>query len=160
MTKFENTVPEPNEKVGSDLQPEDQQYVLETFRNRFTGEHKPSWVTPRSSYSVQFKDDADWLAHTYFVVNNNGRVNKNFRTCRSYPTWPEGCPPMPVREFEIYEGGDPYSNDWETSEITSKGTFYVGGLRAPKAELVRRLRRDYPGCVIRYRNTGQRMETK
>ena len=64
------------------------------------------------------------------------------------------------REFEIYESGDPYSSDWDASQVTEIGTFYMGGAHAPKVELVRRLRRDYPGCVIRYRNSNRIVRMK
>lgn len=84
---------EANSKVGSELTKEDQQYVLAAFVHRFTGEHQPSWTAelmPNGrKYPVQFKDDREWLANSWFRVYNNGRVNRNTCSCWSSPTWPE-----------------------------------------------------------------------
>jgi len=76
---------------GSDLGPKLQAEVKAAYVHRFTGEHKPGWVTTTGApYRVQFKDDADWLANTFFHITKQGELNKRIKHCESHPTWPEG----------------------------------------------------------------------
>lgn len=81
-----------NLKLGTELNAEDQAYVLRAYVHRFTGQHKPTWARkPRpdgSDYPVQFKDDQDWLAHTEFYVTPKGRLDRRQDLCFSHATWP------------------------------------------------------------------------
>ena len=69
-----------------------QRQVLNKFVYRYTGEHKPAWANKEwkdgKPYPLQFKDDADWLAHTYFEVTVKGELSKLNAYCESSPTWP------------------------------------------------------------------------
>lgn len=66
------------------------------FVHRFTGEHKPKWAHKPfkneslrlTAYPVQFADDTDWLANTYFEVTKQGELDRRTGHCESYPTWP------------------------------------------------------------------------
>ena len=82
---------------GSDMPIHLQQEAKRRFVHRFTGEHKPTWTRKPfrdekynlTCYPVQFKDDQDWLEHTYFeLVKDGSRFNNRKRFCESYPTWP------------------------------------------------------------------------
>lgn len=79
---------------GSHLGPRLQKQVLAQFVHRFTGDHKPSWANePRpdgSAYPVQFRDDQDWLANTFFEITAKGELSRRTRHCESHPTWPNG----------------------------------------------------------------------
>jgi hypothetical protein len=79
-------------KRGCDLSPDEQKYVLAAFVHRFTGQHKPAWARllrpDGTAYPVQFKDDADWLAHTDFEVTARGKLDTRNAYCCSSPTWP------------------------------------------------------------------------
>lgn len=85
--------------LGSELSAADQRYVLAAFVHRFTRDHKPAWARkPRAdgtAYPVQFASDADWLAHTRFVVTKTGRASRSACECQSSPTWPDGRPSLP-----------------------------------------------------------------
>lgn len=77
---------------GKDLHPDDKAYVLAGYVHRFTGDHFPQWARdPRpdgSAYPVQFANDADWLANTWFRARKNGRLDRRVQHCDSRPTWP------------------------------------------------------------------------
>ncbi|WP_145670156.1 hypothetical protein [Bradyrhizobium stylosanthis] len=73
-------------KLGTDLHPADQRFVLSAYVHRFTGSHRPKWAKPDNA--VQFADDQDWLAHTRFAVRANGRLDRRVARCHSSPTWP------------------------------------------------------------------------
>lgn len=79
---------------GTLLSAADQRHVLAAYVNRYTCTHKPEWACqPRPNgqpYLPQFCDDADWLAHTEFVVTKSGRLDMRTRYCHSSPTWPQG----------------------------------------------------------------------
>jgi hypothetical protein len=79
-------------KYGSELRPEVQQDCLQRFVHRFTGDHHPLWARAKrpdgTDYPLQFKDDADWLAHTTFAVKADGTLHNGVKTCNSAPTWP------------------------------------------------------------------------
>ena len=79
-------------KLGSELTPEEQQYVLATYVHRFTGDHKPAWASKEwkdgQPYPLQFKDDKDWLANTRFQTNKAGSLDSRCNECHSVPTWP------------------------------------------------------------------------
>jgi hypothetical protein len=66
--------------VGNQLDKEDRAYVLTAYVHRFTGNHKPNWANKAmpngEPYEVQFKDDEDWLNHTYFAINRKGKLDK------------------------------------------------------------------------------------
>lgn len=72
--------------LGSHLGPKLQAECKAMFVHRFTGEHRPKWAS--KPYKVQFADDADWLAHTYFEVTKQGELDKRSHYCESHPTWP------------------------------------------------------------------------
>jgi hypothetical protein len=78
--------------LGAMLCEADQKHVLAAYVHRFTGEHRPAWANKPmpdgQAYPVQFKDDLDWLAHSYFAIRKNGRLNMLVKHCESYPTWP------------------------------------------------------------------------
>ena len=82
--------------LGSELSPAVQQECRARFVHRFTGEHRPRWANepmPNGTpYRVQFKDDADWLAHTKFNTKADGTLDERYSYCVSDPTWPEGNP--------------------------------------------------------------------
>lgn len=79
-------------KLGSDLCETDKLYVLGAYVYRYTGDHKPAWASKEWKngipYPLQFKDDADWLAHTKFQMTKKGELNHQTRECHSIPTWP------------------------------------------------------------------------
>ena len=78
--------------LGYELAHNEQRKALAQFVHRFTGEHTPAWarlpMPDGRAYAVQFKDDADWLRHTCFAVNNDGKLSKRVHFCESSPTWP------------------------------------------------------------------------
>lgn len=82
-----------NHKLGTELHPDDRKHVLAAYVHRFTAQHKPRWAHSEwkngESYPVQFASDADWLAHTRFAVNRNGRLDRHVHSCFSSPTWPD-----------------------------------------------------------------------
>jgi hypothetical protein len=88
-------------RLGSELSPATQAECKARFIHRFTGENRPAWANKPmddgTPYPLQFKDDADWLAHTLFCVNKDGTLNGPARYCESSPTWPEGKPARPVK---------------------------------------------------------------
>ena len=74
---------------GTDLPKHLQNEALRTFVHRCTGEHIPQWARRgRSSgpYRVQFKDDREWLANTFFYVTEKGTLAAR-KHCESTPTW-------------------------------------------------------------------------
>lgn len=77
---------------GSDLGPYLQEQVKRVFIHRFTGEHLPEWAklphADGSAYELQFANDADWLANTYFWITAKGELAKRPNSCYSTPTWP------------------------------------------------------------------------
>lgn len=79
-------------KLGSELPRDEQRYVLEAFGNRYTADRRPLWAREKRpcgrAYLPHFKDDADWLANTFFVVTKSGRLDRRFNHCFSYPTLP------------------------------------------------------------------------
>ncbi len=78
---------------GDELTPEDRRNVLAFYLFRYTRDHVPAWVrNPRregTTHPVQFDSDADWLAHTWFAVRADGRLDGRYRLCDSRPTWPD-----------------------------------------------------------------------
>lgn len=64
-----------------------QQQAKAQFVHRYTGEHKPIWAREPNT-PVQFKDDSDWLAHTWFWITKKGELARSHKHCESYPTWP------------------------------------------------------------------------
>jgi hypothetical protein len=91
---------------GSDLHRDDQRHVLSAYVHRYTGQHVPEWATraesdaqslralgladiqPKPRAPVQFADDADWLANSWFAVKADGSLDKRHKACYSQPTWP------------------------------------------------------------------------
>jgi hypothetical protein len=82
--------------LGIELHPDDQHLVLSAYVHRYTGDHKPNWAnSPRpcgNPYPLQFKDDNEWLANTFFhirhVPGEGNRLDNRFKHCESHPTWP------------------------------------------------------------------------
>ncbi len=78
--------------TGDQLRPAQQRLALAMYCHRFTMEHIPSWVRAKRTrgdyYAPQFRDDAEWLAHTTFAVTQSGRLSLAHRYCSSSPTWP------------------------------------------------------------------------
>jgi hypothetical protein len=85
-----------NKIIGSQLNHSAKAEALRRFVYRFTGDHKPAWASKPwkdgRTYPLQFKDDADWLANTYFCTNLDGSLSAAFSCCKSNPdsnpTWP------------------------------------------------------------------------
>jgi hypothetical protein len=77
---------------GTELSAAMKREALARFINRYTGDHTPAWVMRSKEYvyPVQFADDADWLAHTYFAVTAKGTFDGRIHHCESHPTWPNG----------------------------------------------------------------------
>jgi len=79
---------------GADLSPALQREVKARFTHRYTGEHVPTWVRKGmnngQAYPLQFKDDNDWLANSYFPMTKEGRLHLRIHHCNSHPTWPNG----------------------------------------------------------------------
>lgn len=69
--------------LGSNLPPALQAQARAMFVHRSTGDSRFDHGSP-----LQFSDDADWLAHTYFWVTAKGTLAKR-ASCESHPTWPE-----------------------------------------------------------------------
>lgn len=87
---------------GTELSKAEQQKALAKFVHRFTGDHYPQWANVgrrdgRLLYPLQFKNDNDWLEHTYFWVRNDGKLSEKHRYCDSHPTWPNGLGDANVR---------------------------------------------------------------
>ncbi len=83
-------------RLGSTLPPALQEQCKRAYVHRYTGDHKPAWareLRPNGEpYEVQFKDDADWLAHTEFPIAGTCPALWRLTTkgdCYSTPTWPE-----------------------------------------------------------------------
>lgn len=89
---MKNDIDNKPQLLGSQLDAKDRAHVLAAYLHRFTGNHKPAWANEAmpngESYKIQFKDDEEWLNHTYFAVNQKGQLNKSCKECRSNPTWP------------------------------------------------------------------------
>ena len=76
---------------GTDLTPQARAQALAMFVHRYTGDHTPDWVRREpDKYPLHFRDDADWLAHTFFWVTKTGRLAAR-RACISSPTFPFGA---------------------------------------------------------------------
>ncbi len=71
---------------GTQLSLTDQESVLRGFVHRYTGDHKPFWVTIGTP--LQFASDSEWLENTEFKVNKSGQLSRRNRFCRSNPTFP------------------------------------------------------------------------
>lgn len=80
-------------KKGSDLHPDDKNYVLRAYVHRFTKDHKPNWANKiwkdNLPYPVQFESDQEWLENSYFRVKKDGRLDSRVRGCTSNPTFPD-----------------------------------------------------------------------
>jgi len=75
--------------LGSQLDDSAKREALSIFIYRYTGEHTPPHLLNRADKgNLQFKDDADWLAHTRFFVTKSGALSKRHKYCESSPTWP------------------------------------------------------------------------
>lgn len=68
--------------LGKDLRNQ----VLGIFVNRFTGEHRPAWVTrERKTPIPDYPTDLDWLHNTQFAITKRGRLDQRVRYCISHP---------------------------------------------------------------------------
>ena len=79
---------------GLDLCLADRQRVLGMFPDRYTREHIPFWVfaepeATRARFPVQFENDQEWLAGTWFYVTSRGLLDARVKQCVSEPTWPD-----------------------------------------------------------------------
>lgn len=75
---------------GDLLTQEAQKEALARFVHRFTEQRRPQWAQSNHNYTPQFRDDADWLANSYFQVTKRGTLDKRRSHCESHPTWPRG----------------------------------------------------------------------
>jgi hypothetical protein len=86
---------------GSDLSYHVQRQALSRYVHRYTGDHKPLWAAKAwkdgRSYPLQFKDDEEWLAHTFFAVTLLGHLDGRVTHCHSEPTWPDNPELRPKR---------------------------------------------------------------
>lgn len=82
--------------LGTALHEIDKKHVLAAYVHRSTKEHVPLWAYARQPngkpYPQQFASDLDWLAHTFFEVRRDGRLDRRVKACVSHPTWPDGVP--------------------------------------------------------------------
>lgn len=79
--------------TGDKLRDVDQLYVRAVYVHRYTGDHIPKWVYGKgrgAAVTLQFANDADWLAHTEFAVRKDGHLDGRVHHCESHPTWPNG----------------------------------------------------------------------
>lgn len=77
--------------LRGDLMPaQAQREARQRFVHRFTEQRRPQWAQSNHNYTPQFRDDADWLAHSYFAVTKLGTLDKRYGHCNSHPTWPQG----------------------------------------------------------------------
>ncbi len=78
--------------LGAHLGPYMQEQVKRAFVYRFTGQHVPAWARQPmpngQAYPLQFADDSDWLANTYFWITKKGELCKRHNYCESHQTWP------------------------------------------------------------------------
>lgn len=79
--------------LGSHMGEHLQTQVKAKYIWRFTGDNHPKWAQEARrpdgcADPVQFADDADWLAHTYFEVTKQGELSRRSTYCESHPTWP------------------------------------------------------------------------
>ena len=72
---------------GTELNDDARREALARFCHRYTGDHKPNWVTWEP---LHFASDASWLENTKFAVTKSGRLSRAHSYCQSSPTWPEG----------------------------------------------------------------------
>lgn len=79
-------------RLGSELRPDQQRQVLAQYVHRFTGDHRPAWAgrpwKDGQPYPLQFANDREWLANTYFAITGGGELDGRARYCHSTPTWP------------------------------------------------------------------------
>jgi hypothetical protein len=89
----ESMVGYPQAILGSAMCVADRVYAKAAFVYRYTKDWTPQWVEYADDKpAVQFADDEDWLAHTYFAVDNNDRMLRPAEKSHSTPTWPDGKP--------------------------------------------------------------------
>lgn len=86
---------EPPTICGADLCPDDREWALRHFVNRFTLEHKPDWAfTPTllgREFLPQFRSDQEWLSRTRFFAAASGRIDRKCNLLAlTDPTWPHG----------------------------------------------------------------------
>ena len=75
--------------LGTELREDQKRHALAAFLYRSTKNHvAPGWYQ-RERYPVQFANDQEWLAHTYFWVRDDGTLSAKHRFCESHPTWPD-----------------------------------------------------------------------
>jgi hypothetical protein len=81
--------------LGTQLSPETRQAVLNKVDDRFTCDRVPSWAlepAPNGKYyAPHYRDDQEWLANTWFTVNDDGKLSKSVVLCESKAaSWPIG----------------------------------------------------------------------
>lgn len=71
---------------GACLTSELRQQVLARFINRYTGEHRPSWVTRGGHASPPlYATDLEWLHNTEFAIRADGQLDGRVKHCMSHP---------------------------------------------------------------------------
>lgn len=105
LKEEENLNEETEMKKGSELHPEDQKHVLNSYVHRYTKEHKPNWANKLrpdgTKHMPQFHSDSDWLNNTKFRVHKkSGRLDHRAKSCESNPTWPHGQNQLKEDHFE------------------------------------------------------------
>lgn len=71
---------------GKNLTTYQRDLVRRVFVNRFTGEHKPSWVNTRmpngDEYKPMYATDNLWIdAHAFYFVKDGSRLMENRKHC-------------------------------------------------------------------------------
>lgn len=77
-----------NEKLGTELHPDDQRAVLDAYPYRMTHESVKRWPQAKAQmiqggYRLPLVSDAEWLGLTYFAVTKAGRLNRAVQWCRT-----------------------------------------------------------------------------
>lgn len=116
-------IPGPHRTLGSDLPPGLQQEALNSFVHRFTKEHRPGWSMHFTS-PVQFESDKDWLAHTYFTMDN-GKLS---RECHSEPTWPDNPELINGAAWCNQAANKPKFNDEQEFESMAEAEAFKAGV--------------------------------
>lgn len=81
-------------KRGNELSFADQQAVKAAFVYRYTLDNIPQWARELrpdgTAYMPQFRSDQEWLANTWFSVNEHGYWNQKENMCCSKSLFPFG----------------------------------------------------------------------
>jgi hypothetical protein len=79
--------------LGTELTSINQKKALSAYVHRYTTDNIPQWSQYKwkngQNYPLQFKNDQEWLANTYFQVTTEGNLKQGRHiSCESHPTFP------------------------------------------------------------------------